>query len=114
VTFSGPPGLGRVRKPRIASEVATGLIDAAAFDRLRNGGGSLRVALASMRRSDHPLHRWRELNHAGYTLAMHRHNVVQRCHQGRPPTAGDAELDGRLRERIRVAARLAQCQQVAS
>jgi hypothetical protein len=98
----------------VAPEVATGLIDAAALKRLRDGGGSLRDAVASMCTSDHPLHRWRELNHAGYTLAMHRHNVVRRCHEGQPPTAGDAELDGRLRERMGLVARLAQGQEVAS
>jgi RsiW-degrading membrane proteinase PrsW (M82 family) len=92
----------------IAPEVATGLIDAAALERIRSASGSLRVALASMRTSDHPLHGWRELNHAGYTLAMHRYNVVRRWHTGCPPTAGDAEVDGRLRERMGAAARLAQ------
>jgi protease PrsW len=92
----------------IAPEVATGLIDAADLERIRNASGSLRVALASMRTSDHPLHAWRELNHAGYTLAMHRYNVVRRWHRGCPPTAADAEIDGRLRERIGAATRLRQ------
>jgi RsiW-degrading membrane proteinase PrsW (M82 family) len=92
----------------IAPEVATGLIDGAALERLRNGGGSLRTALASMRRSDHPLHRWRELSHVSYTLAMHRYNVVQRWHKGCPPTANDAEVDARMREQIRKTVRLAQ------
>jgi protease PrsW len=92
----------------IAPEVTTGLIDAAAFERLRSGGGTLRLALASMRTSDHPLHAWRELNHAAYTLAMHRYNVVRRWHNGRPPSASDAQVDCRLREQMRATARLAQ------
>ena len=90
----------------VAPEVATGLIDAAALEHLRTGS-SLRVALASMRMSEHPLHRWRELHHVAYTLAMHRHQVVRRWYNGSPPTAGDAEVDGRLRERMGAAARLA-------
>jgi len=91
----------------VAPEIATGLIDASAFQRLRTGGGSLRLALASMRRSDHPLHAWRALNHAGYTLAMHRYNVLRRWHKGCRPNASDAEVDCLLRERVRAAARLA-------
>jgi hypothetical protein len=91
----------------VAPEVTTGLIDAAAFERLRSGGGTLRLALASMRTSDHPLHAWRELNHAAYTLAMHRYNVVRRWHNGSPPSANDAQADCRLRERMRATARLA-------
>jgi RsiW-degrading membrane proteinase PrsW (M82 family) len=95
----------------IAPEVATGLIGAADLERIRNASGSMRVALASLRTSDHPLHAWRELNHAGYTLAMHRYNVVRRWHRGCPPTARDAEVDGLLRERIGTARRLMQDQQ---
>ena len=91
----------------IGPEVTTGLIDGAAFQRLRNGGGTLRVALASMRTSDHPLHAWRELNHAAYALAIHRYNVVRRWHNGSPPSARDAEADCRLRERMRATAQLA-------
>jgi hypothetical protein len=39
---------------------------------------------------------------------MHRHHVVRRWHKGCLPTASDAEVDGRLRERVGTAARLAQ------
>ena len=91
----------------VGPEVSIGLIDAAAFEHLRSGGGSLRAALASMRTSDHPLHAWRELHHVAYTLAMYRHNVVRRLQDGSPPTADDAETDARLRERVGAAARRA-------
>jgi RsiW-degrading membrane proteinase PrsW (M82 family) len=97
----------RLLESFIAPELSTGLIDFAVFERLRSGGGSLRVALASMRTSDHPLHAWRELHHAAYTLAMYRHNVVRRLHDGSPPTAESAETEALLRERVGAAARRA-------
>ena len=79
-----------------------------------HAGSSLRVALASMRTSDHPLHRWRELNHAAYTLAMHRHDVVRRWHNGSPANRGRRRDRRPLARADWAAARLAQGQKVAS
>jgi hypothetical protein len=60
-----------------------------------------------MGRSEHPLRAWRQVNHAGYTLATHRHDVLWRRHNGFPPTTIDADLDSRLREQMRAALELA-------